>query len=494
MRRLALPCCLGLLFTLPLSASADGARDALALQEALQNAIQEAEPAIACVLVSRSPGYARVNQGPATDGSGKLGAFSFRDALKFLNVRSDDPRVDDLKKLDLGDRANVPESYGSGVVIDATAGLILTNYHVIKDATKIFIRLPGDKEAYADIHAADPRSDLAVLRLLKVPAGLKALKIGDAGKARKGQMVLSIANPFAAGFRDGSPSASWGIISNIRRRAPGSPKEEERKKTLHHYGTLLQTDARLNLGCSGGALIDLKGEMIGLTTALAAISGAETSGGFAVPMDDNLKRIIEVLKRGEEVEYGFLGVELKERAEPGNGVVLDGVTPWGPAFRAGLRRDDTILSVNAAAIRDNEDLFLAISTVLADGEAKLMVQSQGGQPRAVSVTLAKYYVPGPIIVSRKPPSVRGLRVDHLSVFMQVTRTVLPPNQMTTSGVVVREVEAGSKAAAGLKVNQIITHVNGKAVTTPAEFYREAAKVAGALELTLDPDARLVKIN
>jgi serine protease Do len=494
--RLALPVCLVVIMhgTVPARAEVPAAREALALQEALQNAIQEAEPAIACILVSRSGRYRELNQGGATDNTGKLGTFDLEKARKFLQLGRNDPRLEDLKKLDLADAAHVPESYGSGIVIDA-GGLILTNYHVIRDAAKVYVRLPGDKHGYADIHAADPRSDLAVLRLISPPGGLKAIKLGDGGKVRKGQMVLSIANPFAAGFRDGSPSASWGIISNIRRRAPGNPKEEERKKTLHHYGTLLQTDARLNLGCSGGALIDLKGELIGVTTSLAAISGTETAGGFAVPLDDALRRIVDVLKRGEEVEYGFLGVELDPDAKRRKGVVLHDVTAWSPAFRAGLRRGDTILSVNGTAVGDNEDLFLAVSTILCGTEARLEVQAAGGAARTVTVTMAKYHVSGPIIASRKPVAVRGLRVDHLSVLLQQQNPRTSGQPAVASGVVVREVQPGSTAATALlKVNEVITHVNGQAVATPADFYREARKGTGALELTLNADARRVKIN
>ena len=134
------------------------------------------------------------------------------------------------------------------------------------------------------MHAADSRSDLAVLALDK-PVAVKAIKVGNGDAVEKGDYVLSLSNPFAAGFRDGSPSASWGIISNVRRRVPGSAREEDRGKSLHQYGTLLQTDARLNLGCSGGALIDLNGNLIGLTTSTAAISGGEVPGGFAVPIE-----------------------------------------------------------------------------------------------------------------------------------------------------------------------------------------------------------------
>lgn len=479
MLRLACPCCF--LFFLPLAARADlpaGLKEAQALQEAFQKAIEEAEPSIACILVSRSDGYREYQKASAEPG--KLGGFDIPRGM-----------IDEKRnRLDLADPTNIPESFGSGVVIDES-GLILTHYHVVRDATKVFVRLPGSKGSYADIHAADPRSDFAVLKLLNPPAGLKAIAIGDGGKVKKGQWVLTLANPFAAGFRDGSPSASWGIISNLRRRAPGSTEEKDQiKKTLHHFGTLIQTDARLNLGCSGGALLDLKGELIGLTTAVAALQGTEAAGGYAVPMDAGMRRIIEVLKRGEEVEYGFLGVNLIEDAR--RGAQINAVLPWSPAQYAGLRAGDLIVTVNGTPVREHDDLFLAIGTVLAGAEARIEVR-RGGSVQTLTATLAKFYVPGPIIASRKPQAVRGLRVDHASV-LQTMPSHFNPQQGIRSGVVIREVQPGSAAAnALLKVYDLVTHVNGRAVHSPADFYREAQKVQGPLELTIDA-ARVVKVN
>src|SRR5262249_54410989 len=144
-------------------------------------------------------------------------------------------------------------------------------------------------------------------------------------------------------FRDGSPSASWGIVSNLRRRAPGNPNETERAgRSLHIYGTLIQTDSRISPGCSGGGMFNLQGELIGLTTSTAALSGTETPGGFAVPMDIHMRRIIEKLRQGEEVEYGFLGVSLQPETNAGKGVYLADVTGNSPASRAGLQRGDVI--------------------------------------------------------------------------------------------------------------------------------------------------------
>jgi S1-C subfamily serine protease len=433
--------------------------DALALQDAMVAAIKRAEPAVACILVTRSE--------------------------------------DKSEQRALAQPGRVPESYGSGVVIDE-AGLILTNQHVVRDATAVYVRLPGERAGYADVYAGDPRSDLAVLRLREPQRfrPLTALQLGDGGKVRKGDWVLSMANPFAAGFRDGSPSASWGIISNIRRRAPSKPSapdEANYNRTLHEYGTLLQTDARLNLGCSGGALIDLKGDLIGLTTSLAAIYGGETPGGFAVPMDEGMRRIIEVLKRGEEVEYGFLGISLPKepQARSADGVVIDRVIPGSPASGKlhGLNETlgpDVIRRVNGVPVQDQDDVFLALGTLLAGSEARLEVAHRDGRVEVISVKLAKFYVPpGKVIATNRPPAVGGLRVDWTSILylrpggQQIFGRGIP------RGVMIREVQTGSAAdAARLQESKVIQFVNGQPVATPDDFYRKMRNAGGTVELTL----------
>jgi S1-C subfamily serine protease len=460
-------CALGLAVLLGvLAASARGGdtprlAEVLAVEEVMQEAIKKAEPSIACILVARA---------------------------------------DDLRNQDLENPRQVPEGYGSGVVVD-DKGLILTNYHVVRDAVRIFVRLPGDKACYADIHAADPRSDLAVLKVRDAKLlPLKALKIGDGGNVRKGQWVLSLANPWAAGFKDGSPSASWGILSNVRRRMPGVFEEETlRNRTLHHFGTLLQTDARINLGCSGGALIDLKGELIGLTTALAAVTGGEVPGGFAVPMDAGMRRIIDVLKRGEEVEYGFLGVSFpapevtRKAVQSGWGIPVGQVVAGSPASsskvnlrgeQSGGRHGDFILSVNGMPVRDPDDLFLFLGTQLAGSTVKLEVaHGPGDKPEIIAVTLAKFWVPGKIIATNKPEALGGLRVDYTSVLY--LRLGERARGGIHRGVVIREVVSGSAAdTARLQEDKTITRVNGREVNTPEEFYKEMQAATGQVELTL----------
>ncbi len=459
-----------------------------ALQDRVQKTIDKAEPSIACILVSRSDDYRRFESTPSDESSGRLGRFDGPAILRqyFPDDMTEPAREARrlVKELDLSSPDVVPESYGSGVVVDADEGLVLTMAHVVHNATKIYVRLPGGRGSWADVHAADPRSDLAVLKLLDMipDLHLKALPLGDGSHLRKGQFVIGLANPFAAGFRDGSPSASWGIISNLHRRVSGVTSEIERpgvKPTLHHYGTLVQTDVRLALGCSGGALLNLNGELIGLTTAQAALAGSEAPGGYAAPLDAPMKRIIAVLMRGDEVEYGFLGVTFLPDASAGRGVMIQGVAPGSPAQRAGLVRGDRITAINGAAVNDIDDLYLQIGIGLAGGEAKIEAVGGDGRAKTVTATLAKSYTPGRAIASHRPAAVGGLRVDYASILAQRIGA-----QEVPQGVAIREVAPDSPAdKARLQVDTVVTRVNGKLVTTPAEFY-ETAKAAGSLDLVV----------
>jgi len=465
--------------------------DVLALQEAIHQSIERAEPSIACVLVSRSDKY-QPHTPTHTETPGKLGRFDLRGARAGFTDR--DPEWKAIGNLDLSNPNVVPESYGSGVVLDEKEGLILTLAHVVRKAVKIYVRLPGNRGSWADIHAADPRSDLAVLRLLDPPHNLKALKLGDGGKLRKGDFLLSLSNPFAAGFRDGSPSASWGIVSNLRRRSTGMLSEIDRGERrsqlpLHCFGTLVQTDTRLNLGCSGGALLNLQGELVGLTSALAGISGGETPGGFAMPLDPGLRRIIDVLRRGEEVEYGFLGVYLRAPDQMPDGFVqIDGVVPEGPAARGSLRSGmrseggDFILSINGTPVHNNDDLFLVVGMHLAGSTVRIEAASRPNGPRRTcTVTLAKYPVAGQIIASKRPPARGGLRVDWTSTLSMRWRNL----RKIPEGVVIREVVPNSAAdKARLQPDMIIKSVNDHKVMVPADFYRAMAKANGPVELTL----------
>lgn len=511
MRSIATRTPLALLLLLPGPARSDEPNrfaDVLALQTAVRQAIERAEPSIACILVSRSKQYRDYEPARPRE-PGELDRFEPPARPFSRNQDENDPKTQAILRLDLSNPDTVPESYGSGIVLgkdDRGRGLVLTLAHVIRNATKIYVRLPGGSGSWADIFAADPRSDLAVLRLIDDVKNLKALKLGDGGKLRKGDFILTLSNPFAAGFRDGSPSASWGIVSNLRRRSTGlvsdvPSNERNAKLPLYRFNTLIQTDARMNLGCSGGAILNLQGELVGITSSFAGIAGGETPGGFAVPLDDGMRRIIKVLMRGEEFDYGFLGVLLQGQGGAAEGHVrIDGLVPGGPADRGEIRgplwsgrrrfgwqrgQGDYILAINDTPIHNNDDLFLAVGLHPAGSTIRVTVaESPTGPTRLCLVTLTKFPPSqhpdlGSVIASKRPRARGGLRVDWSSVVLPVSvKRVIP------EGVAIREVLPGSAAAnARLQPDMIIKQVNGRPVSTPAEFYREMEKANGSVKLT-----------
>ena len=468
----------------------DGVR---ATQEHLQKVIAAAEPSIVAAVVSHSTRYPPL---PADEQKlpGRLGGYVRRVAPQVGRWRPIDQTPDPL---DLSDPLNARDyQYGSGIVLDAD-GLVLTNFHLIEGATKVYVRTGTGRGFYADIHAADARSDLAVLKPvdgLGRGAALTPVKFadvrtgGEKPTVAKGMFVVALGHPAAAGLADGSASSSWGILSNIGRRTAGPGREDQRSRALHHYNMLLQTDARVTLGCSGGALLNMDGELIGLTTPMAAVTGSETAGGFAIPFDRNYRRIVDALKAGREVEYGFLGVQaepvLPESVDGGHdrgGLRLTAVVPGTPAFTANLMPMDIVIAIDGLPVGEPDDLFLHIGAALAGTKLKLTVR-RGSQTTPVEVTLAKLDHPLPWIASSRPKPVHGLRVDYSSVLLvqkqNAPRGAVAPR--VPPGVVVRELEPGSPAEKKFKAindapNQwLITHVNNKPVPTPADFYREAA--------------------
>jgi serine protease Do len=469
------------LFGLAPSALGQGADEeqAEALQRTMENAIKRSRPSIVSILVSRSDIYKQLTgQGPSK--SGKLGDFP---ALAEDIPSNERQRL--RQKYDLADPAHIPEAFGSGVVVDP-AGLVLTNYHVIRDATRIYLCLPDGKGSYADIHAADARSDMAILKVRDTQLlPMKAIKFGDASKVAPGQFTLTLANPFVAGgFANGQPTASWGIVGNIRSRVSAARREEDRNRPLFYYGTLLQTDTRTQLSCSGSALLNLQGELIGLSNAMVAIHGGETPGGYAVPIDPGMVRILDVLRRGEEVDYGFLGIPLGDSPlNVGKGVSVAGDPIRGsPAEKeAHLRPHDLILALNDMPIKETNDLLLHLGTQLAGTKVTFKVQrANSREVNKVEVTLGKYNFPGKSIASSlgKRPFFRGMRVDYTTLLVQ------RPNHFpeVPAGVMISEIEPDSSAdSAQLKVGEVITHVNKSPVTTPAAFYQAVGQLQGTIE-------------
>jgi serine protease Do len=395
-------------------------------------------------------------------------------------IAPDDPAIFDAMSTD----------YGSGVVV-GDEGQILTAFHVVKGAIRLHVRAAGQPQFEAEVIAADPRSDLAVIAprqgIGPMPS-LKPIPIGDSTKLRKGSFLLALGNPFNAA-RDGAASASWGILANIARRFELPIEELNGPRTqLRQFPTMLQLDSKLNLGMSGGAVVNLRGELVGITTSAASVAGFDGQAGYAIPMDDLGRRITATLKQGKEVEYGLLGINL----DPFGTNHVKETKPGTPAGEGGIQTNDVIISVDDVPVTDADSLVLAINRMPIGVPIKLRIIRQN-KVLEKTIVLAKFPVEGEVIATTRPAAWRGLRVDYTSVLVNAGFGVEMLSAMAHGGVAVREVLPGEPAAvAGLKKGLIITAVDDHPVRSPAEFAKAVADLKGPVKLTTDQGVVVVK--
>jgi S1-C subfamily serine protease len=393
----------------------------------------------------------------------------------------------------------------SGVIIDR-AGLVLTEYLAVREGSDHSIITKEGKTYSAKVRAADPRSGLAVLAIESADASegagaaadsgsFPALKIADADSLRKGQFVIAIGNPFAIAS-DGEPTASWGIITNLARKAPSGTNlnnaagpGKDYRTTIHHLGTLIQTDAKLGWSTGGGALVNLRGEIVGLTTTASVIAGHEQPAGYAIPMNATIRRAIDTLKQGREVEYGMLGVGFsaspfgpnRERSP----LSVSQVYATGPAARAGLRESDVLTHVGDEPVHDVDGVQLAISQY-APGSSTTIGFERSGEPATTRVKLAKLAVAGKAIATVRSDAWRGMRVDYATALEAPALTqAINSGAFDVEGcVLVSDVERDSVAwRAGVRPGMFVSHVAGKRVTTPDEFRAAAQELGEEFDLT-----------
>jgi serine protease Do len=421
-------------------------------------------------------------------------------------------RVDPLEKPRNGDRIQpqprtpadadfVPDHFGTGVVIDR-GGFIVTQHHVVREGSEHYVTTVDRKVYRVQRIDADPRSDLAVLKI--DATDLTPIRFGDTSGLKRGQIAVALGNPYAIA-RDGQASASWGIIANLSRKVPPGVSEGAGtgKDKLHHFGTLIQTDAKLNLGTSGGALVNLKGEMIGLTTSLAATAGYEQAAGYAIPVDDVFLRAVNTMKRGDEVEYGFLGVRpeslpIDERAKGLAGVRVLSAVPGTPADHAGVRANDLISHVNGQQISIPDDLMLAVGRKPVESLVRLTIL-RDSRPREIDVKLTKFPVRGAKIVTRERPAWRGLRVDYYSTAENL-ESIVNPDLLRGGCVLITDVERDSPAwEAKLQPGMFVSEVGGRKIASPQEFHTAILGKNGPIEIRVfaanqlkQPEPRIIK--
>jgi serine protease DegQ len=282
-----------------------------------------------------------------------------------------------------GDQAPNEEpssSLGSGVIV-STQGIILTNHHVIEGADEIEVAFADGRKRNAKLIGSDPETDIAVLKIDATDLP-NPITLGKMESVQVGDVVLAIGNPFGVG-----QTVTSGIVSALGRNQLG----------INTFENFIQTDAAINPGNSGGALVDTKGNLIGINTAIYSRSGGNMGIGFAIPIN-TAKQVMESILTNGSVTRGWIGVEpqnlSKELAESlnlpkdTNGVLISGVLEGGPADKAGMKPGDVLTQVNGQAVNDVVTLLNRIAQTSPGGEAKINLLRKG-KPMTLKVQVGK---------------------------------------------------------------------------------------------------------
>lgn len=352
---------------------------------------------------------------------------------------------------------------GSGVVIDAAAGLIITNYHVIEDADQITVSLVDGRQMNADIAGIDPDTDIALLRVKA--SDLTAIPLGNSDALEVGDFVLAIGNPFGIG-----QTVTSGIVSGLKRNRMG----------LEGYEDFIQTDASINPGNSGGALVNLRGELVGVNAAIIDARGGNAGIGFAIPVN-MVRAIAAQLEKYGAVERGELGFTLatlspataKTSGVPAGiaGVLVSGVDAHSAAERAGMRPGDVVTAVGGAPVLDVPDLRNRLGVLRVGDSVELSVLRKG-HPMTLRAVLDE-------------PAWKVLDGNQIADLLNGAVFTNRPAGTSEKGVEVATVEAGSNAwASGLREGDLITAVNGRRVIGLDQFAAEAGKSAQAMALNV----------
>ena len=248
---------------------------------------------------------------------------------------------------------------GSGVIVDPQRGYVLTANHVVANATAVQIRTKDGRKFAGRVVGRDAPTDIALLQI-REPAGLKAIALGDSDALQVGDFVIAVGNPFGLG-----QTVTSGLVSALGRTGLGK----------HGYEDFIQTDAAINPGNSGGALINLRGELVGINTAIISPGGGNVGIGFAVPIN-MARKVMDQLAITGRVERGRIGIAVEDLEEPGTtqGARIKEVSPGSPAERAGLRRGDIILKANDLPIRSATQMRNLIGLTPVGRQVRLTIE------------------------------------------------------------------------------------------------------------------------
>jgi len=345
-------------------------------------------------------------------------------------------------------------SLGSGVIVNKD-GYILTNYHVIKDADEIKVKLSDNREFKGKVIGKDARTDIAVIKIDS--DHLPTLLIGDSDKLKVGEMVIAIGNPFGL-----NQTVTSGIVSATGRANVG----------IADYEDFIQTDAAINPGNSGGALVNVRGELVGINTAIFSTSGGYQGIGFAIP-STMAKTVMENLIRTGKVVRGWLGVSIQpitpELSKQFNlkgqkGVLVGDVTEDSPAEKAAIRRGDVIIGYNGKEVEDPANLRNMVANTPPGKEVALRIVHDG-KAETVKVTVAELPAEMRMLPGKFDNSLKGIQVQNIT--KDLRRSLGLPGQI--AGVLISDIEEGSPAGGVLARNDVIMEINRKGIKDVKDF-------------------------
>ncbi len=362
-------------------------------------------------------------------------------------------------------RERIERSLGSGIIV-SDDGYILTNNHVIANATELIVNLPDNREFNARVVGTDTRTEVAVIKI--DAKDLPYVRLGDSAKLRLGETVLAIGYPFGVG-----QSVTQGIVSALGRNVA---------ENRGVFVDFIQTDAAINPGNSGGALINARGELVGINTMIYSNTGSYAGLGFAIPVNLAREVMDQIMEHGRVVR-GYLGVDMDnltaDKAEfygfdKGEGAIITTVVPDSPAEKAGLRVDDVVTAVNGTPVKGENDLRTIVSAIQPGGKAAIELVRDGKPMKLTATVAARPEEPTGESAQEEPGEkatpelelLNGLGLEELNRYYR-SELQIPPD---VQGILVTEVDPNSPGGdVGLRGGDVILRVNKKPTRNIREF-------------------------